>query len=279
MFRIAVMCRVLGVARAGYYFWIEQPLSDRALEDLRILKLIRDSYGASHGVYGYRRIHLDLRELGESVGKNRVHKIMRCNDIKAIRGYKRHRYGAGRPSIVTPNLLQREFNVTSPNQVWVTDITYIRTWQGWLYLAVVMDLYARNIVGWSMKPTLAREIVIDALLMAVWKRKPKQSVMVHSDQGSQCGSDDWHRFCRDHTLAPSMSRRANCWDNAVAESFFSSLKKERIKKRIYKTRDLARADIFDYIEVFYNRKRRHSHLGGVSPEQFEQTHFEASGCQ
>ena len=159
--------------------------------------------------------------------------------------------------------------MVKPNQVWVTDITYIRTWQGWLYLAVVIDLFARNVVGWSMKPTLSRELALDALLMAVWRRKPAENVIVHSDQGSQYGSDDWQRFCRANNLAPSMSRRGNCWDNAVAESFFSSLKKERIRKRIYKTRDMARADIFDYIEVFYNRTRRHSHLGGVSPEAFE----------
>ena len=267
------MCRVLEVARAGFYFWIDKPLSDRALEDRRLLPLIKDSHSASCGVYGYRRIHLDLCELGESVGKNRVLKIMNAHNIKASRGYKRFRYGAGRPAIVTPNLLQREFTVARPNQAWVTDITYIRTWQGWLFLAVVMDLYARNIVGWSMKPSLAKEIVLDALLMAVWRRKPTSSVLVHSDQGSQYGSDDWLRFCKSNNLEPSMSRRANCWDNAVAESFFSSLKKERVKKRVYRTRELARADIFDYIEVFYNRKRRHSHLGGINPEQFEQASF------
>lgn len=139
-----------------------------------------------------------------------------------------------------------------------------------MYLAVVIDLLARNVVGWSMKPTLSRELALDALMMAVWRRKPDSEVIVHSDQGSQYSSDDWQCFCRANNLAPSMSRRSNCWDNAVAASFFSSLKKERIRKRIYKTRDLARADIFDYIEVFYNRSRRHSHLGGISPEAFEQ---------
>ena len=133
-----------------------------------------------------------------------------------------------------------------------------------------MDLFARNVIGWSRKPTLARELALDAILMAVWRRKQKQRVLVHSDQGTQYGSNDWLRFCRDHNLEPSMSRRGNCWDNAVVESFFSSLKKERIKKRVYKTRELARADVFDYIEVFYNRQRRHSHLGEVSPEVFEQ---------
>ena len=174
---------------------------------------------------------------------------------------------------ISPSRLRREFTVAHPDRAWVTDITYIRTWQGWLYLAVVMDLFARKVVGWSMKPTLARNLVVAALLMAVWRRKPQNKVMVHSDQGSQYGSDDWLRFCRSHNLEPSMSRRGNCYDNAVVGSFFSSLKKERVKQRIYKTRDLARADVFDYIEVFYNRKRRHSHLGGVSPEAFEQASF------
>jgi putative transposase len=214
-----------------------------------------------------------LREIGETCVKHRVERIMKVNGIKAVHGYKIPRGPYGRPSIITPNKLQREFTVELPDRAWVTDITYIRTWQGWLYLAVVMDLFARKVVGWSMKPTLARELVLDAILMAVWRRKPKQKVLIHSDQGTQYGSDDWQRFCRDHNLDPSMSRRGNCWDNAVVESFFGSLKKERIKKRIYKTRELARADVFDYIEVFYNRQRRHSHLGGVSPEAFEQASF------
>lgn len=195
---------------------------------------------------------------------------MKANGIRAIHGYKIPRGPCGRLSIIAPNKLQREFTVDSPDRAWVSDITYIRTWQAWLYLAVVMDLFARKVVGWSMKPTLARELVLDAILMAVWRRKPKQTVLIHSDQGTQYGSDDWLRFCRDHTLEPSMSRRSNCWDNAVVESFFSSLKKERVKKRIYKTRELARADVLDYIEVFYNQQRRHSHLRGVSPEAYEQ---------
>jgi putative transposase len=194
---------------------------------------------------------------------------MRDHRIRAIRGYKKPRHLVGVPSVIAPNRLQRQFTVDQPDSAWVTDITYIRTWEGWLYLAVVMDLHSRKIVGWSMQPTLARGIVVDALLMAVWKPKPKERVIVHSDQGSQYGSDDWLRFCKAHKLDPSMSRRGNCWDNAVAESFFSSLKKERIRRKIYRTRSLARADIFDYVEMFYNRTRRHSHLGGVSPEAFE----------
>ncbi|MCK7229185.1 IS3 family transposase (plasmid) [Klebsiella sp. B345] len=267
---VMTMCRVLNVARAGFYAWLHNPVSARDKDNQRLLTLIRDSYSLSGGVYGYRRVHGDLNEIGETCGKNRVGRIMQLNRIKAVRGYKAPRRIAGRPSVVAPNRVQRQFTVVRANQVWVTDITYIRTWQGWLYLAVVIDLFARNVVGWSMKPTLSRELALDALMMAVWRRKPDGEVIVHSDQGSQYGSDDWQRFCRANNLAPSMSRRGNCWDNAVAESFFSSLKKERIRKRIYKTRDLARADIFDYIEVFYNRARRHSHLGGVSPEAFEQ---------
>jgi putative transposase len=263
------MCRVLQVAPSGFYQWLHKPLSDRAIEEQRLLGLIRDSYAGSGGVYGAPRVFGDLREAGETCSKNRVARIMRLNKIKAIHGYKVPRHISGRPSILAPNRLNREFTVDAPDRVWVTDITYIRTWQGWLYLAVVMDLHARKIVGWSMKPTLARELILDALLMALWRRKPQGSVLVHSDQGTQYGSDDWRRFCRANNLEPSMSRRGNCWDNAVAESFFSTLKKERVRQRIYKTRELARADIFDYIEVFYNRTRRHSHLGGLSPEAFE----------
>ncbi|WP_202237742.1 IS3 family transposase [Klebsiella quasipneumoniae] len=269
MWSIVTMCRVLKVARAGFFVWLHNPVSAGEKDNQRLLELIRDSYTLSGGVYGYRRVLGDLREIGEVCSRNRVAKIMRKNRIQAIHGFKVPRGTRGRPSLIAPNRVRREFTVVKPNQVGGTDITYIRTWQGWLYLAVVIDLFARNVVGWSMKPTLSRELALDPLLMAVWRRKLAENVIVHSDQGSQYGSDDWQRFCRANNLAPSMSRRGNCWNNAVAESFFSSLKKERIRKRIYKTRDMARADIFDYIEVFYNRTRRHSHLGGVSPQAFE----------
>lgn len=267
-FDTAVMCRLLDVSRSGFYEWLRNPLSDRAVEDQRLLGLIRAAYAASHGVYGAPRIFLDLREAGETCSKHRVARIMRANNIKALHGYRTPRYTRGHTSLLTPNTLQREFTVQRPNTAWVTDITYVRTWEGWLYLAVVIDLYSRRIVGWSTKPTMARDLVLDALLMAVRRRKPKHA-LIHSDQGSQFGSDAWRRFCHAHHLEPSMSRRGNCWDNAVAESFFSSLKKERIKKRIYKTREIATAEIDEYIEMFYNRSRRHSHLSGVSPEAFE----------
>lgn len=195
---------------------------------------------------------------------------MREANLRALHGYRMRRWSVGKPSVLVPNL-QRQFTVSSPNKAWVTDITYIRTWQGWLYLAVVMDLFSRKIVGWSAGPSIQRELVLDAVLMAVRRRRVRQTV-THSDQGTQYGSDAWRRFCRTNRLEPSMSRKGNCWDNAVAESFFSSLTKERIKKQIYKNRKLALADIRDYIEAVYNRTRRHSHLGGVSPEQFEAAH-------
>jgi putative transposase len=264
----AMMCRLLDVSCSGFYQWLRNPLSNRAVEDQRLLGLIRAAYTASHGIYGAPRIFFDLREAGETCSKHRVARIMRANSLKARYGYRAPRYIRIPTSLLTPNTLQRGFTVSRPNTAWVTDITYVRTWEGWLYLAVVMDLYSRRIVGWSTKPTLAQDLVLDALLMAVRRRKP-QHVLIHSDQGSQFGSDAWRRFCRAHHLEPSMSRRGNCWDNAVAESFFSSLKKERIKKRIYRTRAMARAEIDEYIETFYNRTRRHSHLSGVSPEAFE----------
>ena len=265
---IKTMCRVLDVARAGYYAWLRKPLSDRAIEDARLLRLIRASYNASQGVYGSTRIFLDLREAGETCSKHRVARIMRANKIRALHGYRTRRYVAGKPSAVVPDLVKRNFDVIRPNKVWVTDITYIRTWQGWLYLAVVMDLFSRMIVGWSTGSSLRRELVLDAVMMAVRRRRAHGTV-IHSDQGSQYGSDDWRRFCRTNRLEPSMSRRGNCWDNAVAESFFASLKKERIKKRIYNNRDQAIAEVSDYIDSFYNPVRRHQHVGGVSPEAFE----------
>jgi len=266
--RAQTMCRVLGVAPSGYYEWIKQPISNRGQEDARLLRLIRASFIASHGIYGAPRVFLDLREAGETCSKHRVARLMRENNLRALHGYRMRRWSVGKPAILIPNILQRQFTVTRPNKAWVTDITYIRTWQGWLYLAVVMDLFSRKIIGWSAGPTIRRELVLDAVLMAVRRRRPRDTV-IHSDQGTQYGSDAWRRFCRSNHLEPSMSRKGNCWDNAVAESFFGSLKKERIKKLIYKNRELAVNDVSDYIDTFYNRTRRHSHLGGVSPEQFE----------
>jgi putative transposase len=265
---LRMMCRLLGVARSGYYAWLKNPMSDRAKEDARLLRLIRASFTASQGVYGAPRVFLDLREAGETCSKHRVARLMRENNMRAVPGYRTRRYIAGKPTELIPNLVKRTFNISQPDRVWVTDITYVRTWEGWLYMAIVLDLFSRKVIGWAARQTIHRDLVLDAILMAVRQRSPNRTI-VHSDQGSQYGSDDWRRFCRSNKLEPSMSRRGNCWDNAVAESFFSSLKKERIKKKIYKNRQLAIEDISDYIDSFYNRTRRHQHLGGASPDEFE----------
>ena len=195
---------------------------------------------------------------------------MRNEGLRAQIGYKRRagNYGT-KPAVAADNRLQQDFNVDAPDTVWVTDITYIRTHEGWLYLAVVIDLYSRKVIGWSMKSRMQTTLVLDALLMAVWRRKPGNRVIIHSDQGSQFTSQEWLSFLKGHNLEPSMSRRGNCYDNAVAESFFHLLKTERIRRKIYKTRALARQDIFDYIELFYNPKRRHANNGMLSPVEFE----------
>ena len=269
-----MMCRVMQVNRSGYYAWREQPLSVRARDDRRLLGLIKQAWLESGTVYGYRKITWDLRDWGETAGKNRVLRLMRGDGLAAQRGYaKRPRHHAGKPATLTPNHLQREFTVPTPNQVWVTDITYIRTHEGWLYLASVMDLFSRQIVGWSMGARMETELVLNALLMAVWRRRPQQPVMVHSDQGSQFSSHDWQAFLKTHNLVPSMSRRGNCWDNAVAESFFQLLKRERIRRKIYLTRGEARQDELDHTELVYNRTRKHGSTNKLSPAEFERQYL------
>jgi putative transposase len=196
--------------------------------------------------------------------------IVRIAGIKAQIGYKRRpgKYG-GKPSVVVDNTLDRQFEVTNPDKVWVTDITYIKTCEGFTCLAVVIDLFSRKVVGWAMQNRQTTDLVLQALLMAVWRRAPTGKVLVHSDQGSQFTSMDWASFVKHHNLEHSMSRRGNCLDNAVAESFFNLLKRERIRRRTYKTRDEARRDVFDYIEMFYNPKRKHANNGLLSPVEFE----------
>ena len=260
---------------SGYYAWLKEPHSKRHKENQRILGLIKQAWLESGCVYGYRKVHDDLRDMGEACGVNRVGRLMQQEGIKAQVGYgKRPGSKGGNPSVLAPNQLNRQFDQQEPNQVWVTDITYIRTYEGWLYLAVVIDLFSRQVVGWSMQPRMHSDLVLKALLAAVWRRKPTDKVMVHSDQGTQYSSYDWQDFLKAHNLESSMSRRGNCHDNAVAESFFQLLKRERIKRRIYSTRETARQDIFDYIEMFYNPVRKHGYNGNVSPVEFERRHFE-----
>lgn len=268
-FRVRLLCRMMNVHPSGYYAWINQPKSNRQKEDERLLGLIKQFWIESGCVYGYRKVFMDLREFGESCGKNRVYKLMNQAGLKAQVGYRKPRSKAGSISNIADNHLKRDFNPVAPNQSWVTDITYVRTFEGWLYLAVVIDLFSRQVIGWSMQSQMHVDLVLDALTMAVWRRKPKDFVLVHSDQGSQYTSTDWQNFLKSHNLTCSMSRRGNCHDNAVAESFFQLLKRERIKRKIYKDRETARKDIFNYIEMFYNPVRRHGFNNDISPVEFE----------
>lgn len=269
-FSIRVMCRCLRIHPSGYYAWLNNPVSKRATEDARQTELIRTAWKESGKVYGYRKLHDDLIEQGEKCCPNRVSRLTKLAGIRAQIGYKRRPgHHGGKPSLIVDNTLDRQFDVQEPDRVWVTDITYIRTLEGFAYLAVVIDLYSRRVVGWSVQSRQTTDVVLQALLMAVWRRKPKSKVLVHSDQGSQFTSMDWASFLRAHNLEHSMSRRGNCHDNAVAESFFNLLKRERIRRQIYKSRAEARQDVFDYIEMFYNPKRKHVRNGMLSPVAFE----------
>ncbi|HGH4669794.1 TPA: IS3 family transposase [Enterobacter cloacae] len=274
---VRLLCRVLDVHPSGFYAWFKQPYSQRHQVDLRLTGQIKQFWLESGCVYGYRKIHLDLRDSGQQCGVNRVWRLMNRAGIKAQVGYRSPRARKGEASIVSPNRLQRQFNPDAPDKRWVTDITYIRTHEGWLYLAVVVDLFSRKIIGWSMQSRMTKDIVLNALLMAVWRRNPQKQVLVHSDQGSQYTSHEWQSFLKSHGLEGSMSRRGNCHDNAVAESFFQLLKHERIKKKIYGTREEARSDIFDYIEMFYNSKRRHGSSNQMSPTEYENQYYQRLG--
>ncbi|EKM4700063.1 IS3 family transposase [Enterobacter roggenkampii] len=274
---VRLLCRVLDVHPSGFYAWLQQPHSQRHQADLRLTGQIKQFWLESGCVYGYRKIHLDLRDSGQQCGVNRVWRLMKRVGIKAQVGYRSPRARKGEASIVSPNRLQRQFNPDAPDKRWVTDITYIRTHEGWLYLAVVVDLFSRKIIGWPMQSRMTKDIVLNALLMAVWRRNPQKQVLVHSDQGSQYTSHEWQSFLKSHGLEGSMSRRGNCHDNAVAESFFQLLKRERIKKKSYGTREEARSDIFDYIEMFYNSKRRHGSSDQMSPTEYENQYYQRLG--
>ena len=267
------LCHVMDVHPSGYYAWKSEPASPRRREDQRLLGLIKQFWLESGGVYGYRKVAHDLRDVGERCGKHRVYRLMKQEGLRAQIGYRRRPGHYGKPAVVAENRLEQNFDVAAPNQAWVTDITYIRTHEGWLYLAVVLDLFSRQVIGWSMRSRIDSELAINALLMAIWRRAPKAPVTVHSDQGSQYSSNDWRDFLKAHGLVPSMSRRGNCHDNAVAESFFQLLKRERIRRKTYFDRDEARRDIFDYIEMFYNPRRRHGYTNDVSPIEYEKRFF------
>ena len=264
------LCHVLEVSTSGYYDWIDRPMSQRDNDNQRLTLKLHCFHQQSKQIYGSPKLHKDLLDDGEKVGIKRVERLMKEAGIKArttkkfvIASHSKHSHK------IAPNLLERHFSTDKKDNVWVTDTTFIHTKEGWLYLATVMDLYSRMIIGWSMSKRNNRTLVCDALLMALWRRKHPKKVIVHSDQGSTYASNDYQALLKEKKLICSMSRRGNCWDNAVAESFYASLKNEWVCWENYKTRDQAKKSIFNYIEVFYNRKRRHSYLGYVSPEEFE----------
>ena len=265
------MCRVLEVSTSGYYAWRKRPESRRRQQDRRLVVEIKAIHTESRQTYGSPRIHDELRDRGIRCGKKRVARLMRLHGIAAKQTRRFKATTDSKHTLpVAENVLSRQFTPAAPDTVWSADITYIPTQQGWLYLAVVMDLFSRRIVGWSMKKTLACSLVLDALKMALRGRSPGAGLLHHSDRGSQYASREYQALLRSSKMVCSMSRRGNCWDNAPVESFFSTLKRELVHRRRWRTRAEARAEIFEYIEVWYNRRRRHSSLGYMSPAQYEE---------
>ncbi len=265
------------VHRSGYYQWLNKPISNRELENKKLLIQIKDAFKASNGVYGHRNIHKDLKELGVYVNKKRVARLMSEAKLYGVGTYKRKPYSkAGPAHKAYPNHLHQCFITDKPNDTWVSDITYIRTKDGWIFLAIVIDLYSRKVVGWATDHRQTTSLIIEALHMATVRLTKDDRVILHSDQGSQYSSYDYKKFSKEHNIILSMSRRGNCYDNAVAESFFKTIKKELVRKQIFLTRDIAASQIFEYIEMFYNPKRRHSYLDYISPNEFENRYNEVS---
>ena len=269
------MCEALGVSRSGFHAWLTRPPSSRARSDEALGARVRESFVRSYRTYGARRVWHDVLAEGFSCGLHCVERLMRRQALRARPRRRRLPEDTGERSAIAPNVLDRAFDADRPNRKWVADFTYVWTAEGWLYVAVVLDLFSRRLVGWSMKAEMTAQLITDALVMAIWRRGRPQTLLHHSDQGSQYTSEPFQRLMADHGIACSMSRSGNVWDNAAMESFFSSLKIERIRRRIYRTRDDARADVFDYIERFYNPTRRHSTIGYVSPVDFEKQAMQA----
>lgn len=265
---VRLMCSTLGVSRSGYYAWLNRPPSSHDREDEILGREIRRSHLDSGRTYGARRIWQELLEEGYSCGLHRVERLMREQALRS-RPRRRQPRDHGRRSILAPNILARDFAATGPNQKWVSDFTYIPTAEGWLYVAAVMDLFSRRIVGWSMQSRMTSTLVSDALMMAVWRRGRPAGLMHHSDQGSQYSSIGFQSLLRHLGITCSMSRAGEVWDNSAMESFFSTLKTEKIRGKFYRTRRQAKQEVFEYIECFYNPKRRHSTLGYISPIEYE----------
>jgi putative transposase len=268
---ISMACRLLGVSRSGYYEWAANVPSAHAREDAELVERIVQIHGANRGVYGSPRIHAELAMAhGVRVGRKRVERLMREAKISGMVRRKRGRTTISVPGVrVADDFVKRQFRPSAPNVLWVADVTYLKTWEGWLYLAAVQDAYSRAIVGWSMADHMRAELVVDALEMAVHRRRPEPGVIHHSDQGSQYVSLAFGQSAREAGIARSMGSKGDCFDNAVAESFFATLKKELVHRRSWPTRRELTSEVFEYIEAFYNRVRRHSTLGMLAPLEFE----------
>lgn len=269
-FRIQPMCRTLQVSRSGYYEYLHRPPSDHSIEDDKLRPHIKAAFEKGRKNYGTRRIKEALAKTENTVSRRRIGRLMREEKLQVQTKRKfKATTNSNHDKPIAPNLLEREFIVATPDTVYVGDITYIRTREGWLYLAVVIDLFSRAVVGWSMGSRMTADLVNDAMLMAIWKRKPDKGLIFHSDRGSQYASDDYRKTLKSYGVNASMSRKGDCWDNAVAESFFHTLKIELVHHCDFETREEARAEIFEYIEVFYNRQRLHSSNGYEAPLVFE----------
>ena len=267
---IRLMCRALAVSPAGYYAWRARPESPRAVANRDLLTAIRQFHHDSRQTYGSPRIWRALREQGHRVGEHRVARLMRHDDLRAKTAKKWQATTHSSHCLpVVANTLQRQFTVSQPNRVWAGDITYVWTMEGWLYLAVLLDLYSRAVIGWAMGPRLTGDLTEQALRMALKTRQPQAGLLHHTDRGSQYAAEPYQQMLTAHGITASMSRKGNCWDNACVESFFGTLKRELIHHRQYSTRDEAKREIFEYLEVFYNRQRRHSTLGYQSPAEYE----------
>ena len=272
-FPVTRMCKVLNVSPSGYYAWCKRPVSAREMANRQLIEKIKVVHAESGETYGSPRIYRELKKQGVPCSENRVARLMRLYHIRAkqIRRYK-STTKRNKAHPVAPNLLKRDFTAEHPNQKWVADITYIPTLEGWLYLAAVLDLYSRRIVGWAMSDRMTSELTIVALKMAFQRCRPEPGLIHHSDQGSQYTDGVYQALLKAHGVEVSMNGAGNWYDNATMESFFGTLKSERVHHCVYETRDEARSDLFKYIESFYNRRRLHSSLGYLSPEEYEQLH-------
>jgi putative transposase len=269
---VAMLCEALGVSRSGFYAWRFRAPSLRARTDARILVDVRASFVQSDRTYGARRVLDDVHDAGHVCGRQRVERLMRSAALRARPRRRARPVDQGERPVHTlaSNVLDRQFTATAPNQKWVADFTFLWTSEGWLFVAAVLDLFSRRVVGWSMQPTMTAQLVTDALVMAIWRRGAVEALLHHSDRGTQYTSEAFQRLLAELGITCSMSRSGNVWDNSVMESFFSSLKTERTNRKHYATRNAARADVFDYIERWYNPTRRHSTLGNISPAKFEE---------